>query len=579
MQVEAKDDPARMINSPAQAVRRPVRDWIALGALLLLSAVLLLIYYKTVAASPPTPDALDYAQVGRNVATGRGFTTLILRPLAMSHGGSSLAQQDVTHGPIFPLALAAAFGIFGAKDSAAALVSCLFYLLTILAVYLLGRRTFTPLVGTISAAAFAISAVIVEYAASGTPITLEIFLTTCLMLSTFECARVVPTEARVSRAAGPFVAAGVLSGLLYLTDPIFVWLLPGLAAALFAARATRTPRAVAAFAAAYALLALPWMTRNGLLTGNPIFGLRGMEFWMNTPHYYPGLSAYRLMPPEITIAGGVTGPLAAKFGVELTRIVQVLPSLPANWILAFFLPGMFFRFGAPALGATRGALLLCMAGLVAGSLALHLELPQFTSLVPAMLVFATAYLLHVVRQARLSPASTHLAAVVFGAALITPLAGKIVFGDRSSASPEASAARAMPALMSAPGDVALSDQPWLVAWYSNRPAVWIPVNDSAITTVRHRFPEARWLFLTREARNYSVEWQGLYDVMAQWNAGYAQAASAGAAPSPLTLANDAVPLVAQLHGFQSVPPPAYGSPVVVVAVHPSEGAAGSKKQR
>jgi hypothetical protein len=41
------------------------------------------------------PDALDYAQLGSDLASGRGFSTFILCPLALTHGGDPLHQPAV----------------------------------------------------------------------------------------------------------------------------------------------------------------------------------------------------------------------------------------------------------------------------------------------------------------------------------------------------------------------------------------------------------------------------------------------------------------------------------------------------
>ena len=144
--------------------------------------LLLFVYFKTMFPGLTNPDALDYAQLGRNLSAGRGFVTSILRPLALTHGSNPLAQPDVTHGPLYPFLLALAFGMLGAKDTTVAIVSGVFYLLTIPVLYRLGVRVFSRAVGLLAALIFTFNALMLEYAASGLPITLYVFLMTCLLL-------------------------------------------------------------------------------------------------------------------------------------------------------------------------------------------------------------------------------------------------------------------------------------------------------------------------------------------------------------------------------------------------------------
>src|SRR5262245_11166229 len=132
--LERAGDPA-IAPSPATRLTRA-----GLALTLLAGALLLFLYYHAQFPGLKNPDALDFAQLGRNLSAGRGFVTSILRPLALTHGGNALAQPDVTHGPLYPFLLALAFGAFGARDGVVAFISGLFYLLTIPVIYRLGAR-------------------------------------------------------------------------------------------------------------------------------------------------------------------------------------------------------------------------------------------------------------------------------------------------------------------------------------------------------------------------------------------------------------------------------------------------------
>ena len=87
------------------------RFWITAGMLLAVPAIALIAYHLTRFGGLTNSEALDFAQIGRNLVAGRGFTTFVLRPLALTHGPDPTQQPDVVHGPLYPFILALAFGL------------------------------------------------------------------------------------------------------------------------------------------------------------------------------------------------------------------------------------------------------------------------------------------------------------------------------------------------------------------------------------------------------------------------------------------------------------------------------------
>src|SRR5205823_2446367 len=84
------------------------------------------------------------------------------------------------------------------------------------------------------------------------------------------------------------------------------------------------------------LVAVPWMCRNGALTGNPVFGRRGMELWMYTPAL-PGFSAYRMLPGDVATHGhGVFG-VVTKMASQWSQILETFPRLTGIFLLALFI--------------------------------------------------------------------------------------------------------------------------------------------------------------------------------------------------------------------------------------------------
>lgn len=536
--------------------------------------LLLFLYYKLMFVGLNRPDALDFAQLGRNMSSGRGFVTYILRPLAM-HGDNVLRQPDVTHGPLFPFLLSLSFGALGVKETAVIAVSGLFYLLTIPVVYLLGKRLLNPTVGTVAALIFAFNALMLDYAVSGMHVTLYLFLMTSLFLAVYYIAAAARdnaerSEARVPRAA--LVFAGLLTALLYLTDPAFVWIVPVVAIAVVVMSRGRRLQATAWLALPFCVLALPWMARNAALTGNPLFGLRGLELWMNTS-VHQGYDAYRLAPDEMVLADGIVPAVIKKFFWGFGQFIQSFPQIASSWILAFFLPGLFFQFSDSAANVTRRVVIASFVAVLVGTLLFVVQMPLLISAVPAMLVFAVAFLLHLGRQAQLKGMSAVMATLAVAAPVLYPLINQVVLEDKPVVSPARFTAANLNRT-AGPDDVVLSDQPWLVAWNADRPSLWLPAKNERIDKVRKEIAGARWLMLTEGVRGFSPEWQAVYSQMVQWNVAFTQVkpeqqARVKGVPLPT---RKGLPLAQELDGFVWTPPAlgtALGTVVAAVPVKDS----------
>ena len=83
--------------------------------LLLLIGSLGLVYYLNLTRSFTAPEAMDAAQLARNIAEGRGYTTQFIRPLSLDilrqQGAVSDVElrskfPDITNPPVYPMLLA-----------------------------------------------------------------------------------------------------------------------------------------------------------------------------------------------------------------------------------------------------------------------------------------------------------------------------------------------------------------------------------------------------------------------------------------------------------------------------------------
>jgi hypothetical protein len=524
-----------------------------LGALLLGIGPTLLYFYFQANFTSLYPDAMDYGQLGRNLSAGRGFSTNILRPLALTHGDNPLFQPDVTHGPLYPFILALAIGALGAKDAIVVGVSGLFYLLTIPLTYLLGVRVFNRTVGIIAALSFACNAAMLQIAISGLPMTMLIFLTTALLLILYSLAIRMAADTGAApntmtkTPRGLLILAGGLTGALYLTDPQLLFILPAVVGMVFVLCGRQRLSAVGIFALSLAAVVVPWMIRNGMLTGDPLFGLKGRELWMGTAAY-PGYSAFRMMPDDMTPGPGLFFSILRKV---MDNGMNVLPGLMSSFagpLLVFFVPSLLLRFQRTSMNQLRHLVLLMALALFVPQLLFGVNLTLFAVLLPAFSLFAAGFVLHLGQQARPTRSTVVLASVAGVLVVACPILRGLMHPPVPRPLEHVTVALSLKA-RTRPNEVCLSDQPWWVAWYGDRPALWTPTQDARTESLRKRFG-ADWLFLTQDADAMSPDWGQVYRVFARWEVTYRAARIAGTdEPKPFQLSGKDIALLKALDGF------------------------------
>jgi hypothetical protein len=315
------------------------------------------------------------------------------------------------------------------------------------------------------------------------------------------------------------------------------------------------------------LLLLPSLVRFGMLTGNPVFGLRGAEVWMSTATS-PGFEGYRLTPEDLTPGSSQFKPLLLKIFLAANAGVIALQRLPAICILLFVVPGLFFRYGDRGVNKVRNIMFACLLGVFVGNIGFIFDPTLFMVVFPVLLLYALAYLTHLAQEARLNNLSLGLASAGIATVLLFPLIASLVTTHRPVTVPGVEVARSL-LKQSRPDEISFSDQPWIVAWYANRPSIWIPVNDTQITAMRKQFTKARWLFLTSETRSLSQEWDIVFNGLMQWDRQYQQTQQGMASPPPsLRITRQQLPLTEALEGFEALPPVEKDRPTAVLAAVP-----------
>ena len=474
-------------------------------------------------------EAMDCAQLARNIAQGKGYSTLFIRPFSIyllkQHSQevvNPLAQgqtpdparlkgthPDLANPPLYPLLLAGVMKILPfhyplpskpqpfwsnngkfwryEPDFLIALLNQLLFLAVVAWVFFLARRFFDAAVAWLSALLLLGTELLWRFTVSGLSTMLLLLIFTALIW----CLALFDEEAREPRRgrAGVFVLAGLAGlcvGLGALTRYSFGWLIvPVLLFITLFSERHKTALGLVTFLA-FAVLLTPWVTRNCLVSGVP-FGTATYAV-VETTYALPEHRLERSLEPDF----GQLAPSAFwhKLIGNTRQIVQTdLPKLGGSWVSAFFLVGLMVGYRHPTLQRLRYFLLASLVVLAAtqalGRTHLSEDSPEVNSenllalLAPLVLVYGVSLFFLLLNQMRLAYRELrYLAIGLFSAGACLPLL--LVFLPPKTI-PVAYPPYLPPVIQTIAdwtkeNELIMSDIPWAVAWYGQRQCVSLTLN-------------------------------------------------------------------------------------------------------
>ncbi|HXT39806.1 MAG TPA: glycosyltransferase family 39 protein, partial [Candidatus Angelobacter sp.] len=492
---------------------RHVRTFAAILVLLALATIYDVREYRNFS----TTEAMDTAQLARNIAEGRGYTTLFVRPLSISLVESRQMQlgrrtndfallksghPDLANPPLYPLILAGLMKVlpfdYQITDRDVARGLMLFryqpeelisffnealFLVVIFLVFRLARRLFDTSVAWISAVMIAGSDLFWRFSVSG----LSTVLLMVIFLSVVWCLVFMEEASRNSQRGGAWFAAialvvGGLLGLGALTRYSFGWLiLPVLAfVALYLSR-RRVVLCLVVFAAFVAVLA-PWLARNHAWSGT-LFGTAGYAAVEGTAAF-PSDQLERSLKPDFGIVA--FNDFFRKLAVNTSGILQdELPKLGGNWISAFFLVGLLVPFVSKALGRVRIFLVLSLVVVTVAQAMGKTHLSEASSeinsenllvlLAPLVFIYGAGMYSMLLDQLNLPfPQLRH---VVTGVVVVLVSSPLILTLLPPREFPLAFPPYSPPWIQQfgrwmEEKELVMSDMPWAMAWYGRRQSVW-----------------------------------------------------------------------------------------------------------
>lgn len=358
--------------------------WIVIAAVLMVTVVLSVRVAWVQFHGPASEVVLLQADVGRQLATGGGFTTLVTYPQTVAffqqEGRRFDAQRpypELHHAPFYSIVIGGALKVLPEKarerlfqkaptppDGFAAdyfllgLNLALFWLAAALT-YSLGRRLFDARTGWIAALALLVSVVAWQQvvAVNGTTLLMVLVLAEFWLLAKLEPG----PDGERRLAPGWLFALGAVGGLLFLTE-YSAGALTLVALGHLALRQAGRARwiALAVVAGGFALVSGPWIARNLELTGSPVALATqnvALKFGDSTAEPANQRAMLTAVRPEVDL-----NKLGNKVLTSLQENLKTrLWSGGGLWLTAFFVAGWLYTFRATAANRLRWTFTVALA--------------------------------------------------------------------------------------------------------------------------------------------------------------------------------------------------------------------------
>jgi hypothetical protein len=465
-----------------------------------------------------SPQAMEQAQIARQIARGEGFTTKMIRPLAYyeaekaNEGAVSFTEfKDTYHAPLNPLIMSAVLKLVGADkegawpmgkneliyplDRVIALVSTLFFLMSIGVTYLLVGRIFDAKIAGVTVVLMLLCDLFWKYSQSGLPQMLLLMLFSCGLYFTY---RAVEASEEGKMPFGHALAASAFLVLMVLAHWITAWIFLGFL--IYAAVAFR-PRGVVALSA-FALLAIAvaWpLMRASDFSGQPF----GTGFYVLYNGLASGTESSIMRNHDLESAPlSLDGLLIKILGTTLVQTSDLLPFLGGILVAPLFFVALLHPFKRASIANFRWGVVLMWLFAALGMAVFGISRDQqlhpnqiHLLFAPVMSAYGLAFIsilwsrLEAINAVPFLRNAHYFAVVILSAApMILSMPDKVKLG---MAFRERGLPQWPPYLPSVLNDkipkllapderetnvtrVVVSDQPWAVAWYADEISLWLP---------------------------------------------------------------------------------------------------------
>ena len=471
---------------------------------ILLVLIITLLYTATQFKGLKTEEAMDYAQLGRNISLKDGMTTKCVRPLSMWKMASLNATEnpqivghpDLLHPPAYPALLSVGFKFFDligidlfaipeggristipAEQWVIVPLNHTFAILTGLIIFSLGKRMFTREIGLIAMTLYYLSNLVWQDSISGLNLSMAIFFTTASFYTMIVASLNRRDNKSKVRWIVPFLFSIVFAAIAFLTRYIAIAIVPGIClfAWLVNGRFRGGTRLVLLFVLLYTLMVSPWLVRNYKACGNPI-GLVGYSALADSPKF-SGNALDRDFHPEVTMSSA-TAQLKQKWNQTYSgEQASAITSLGGGLVMTMFLASFFYHFVRPPVNDLRWGigLSLLLTAIIAGFFS-DSSIRMLHAFWPFALLFGLSFFYLLLDRLDID---THLYTislkVLFCVLAVIPLIMTIIPPHSKHPYPPYHAPFVSKVSeMLTPREVLCTDIPWATAWYGDRVSILLP---------------------------------------------------------------------------------------------------------
>jgi len=474
-----------------------------------------------------SPEAMDAAQVARNLSEGKGFTTDFIRPFSIhlvdkhnraaqpgdiSTNSADFARvnsphPDLANAPLYPLLLAGYFKAWPPQwkvdlkkpfwseggsfrryqpEFRIAILNQALLLIVVLQTFFLARKLAGPPAAWLAAVLTLGSVSLWNFTVSGqsTLLLLVIFLGLIAVLASLED-RARATLPEVSKLFLLATAAGLLTGLGMLTRYSFGWLIVPVMIFLWLFGGERRRGLAVTSVLVFAAVVTPWLARNFVVSGT-LFGTAGFAAVEGT-FGFPGTRLMQSLHPDLLAAYWVV-PYGRKLLDGLQFIFQGELFRVFGWSCVLFFAGLLLALRSAASRRLRYFTLMSLGVLIlaeaVGRTHLFILTPDYNSenllilLLPIVVIFGVVSFLALLQQLEIPS----LEVLFTSAALLVLLVWLPLLTTFSSKAQTVSYPPYYPPdIQKICGwmereDLLMSDIPWAVAWYGHQPCAWTTIN-------------------------------------------------------------------------------------------------------
>jgi 4-amino-4-deoxy-L-arabinose transferase-like glycosyltransferase len=466
-------------------------------------AILLVLYPSMQFQGLTHPEAMEYAQLGRNLMTQGQFVTQCIRPSTLWYLSRSVSdakhpappasladrQPDVLHPPLYPVILAGVFKASGTTftlgrgsfvfpaEKLIAAVNILFTTLTGLMVFLLGRRLFDRRLAVLALTVYFLSDKVLDMSISGLGIPLATFLCIAACYLAVVAASNRQENAPTGRWLFPLVLSAVCCVLAFLTRYGTAVIVPVLALFIGLSFPQKKWSWAGGFLLIFLLGISPWLVRNAVVSGGSILGMAHYTALNNTNLFEENMLE-RTLHPHFGGLGRVLNALQAKWLVTTARAYnENLRTIGDGLWICLFLVMFLHRFVRPTVHRLRWCMALGIVGLVLiGGFFGDATLQLLFIFWPFIILYGLAFFLVMLERLQFGIRLFNLAtttAIVFLSALpliftlLPPRAG-IPYP------PYHPPFVSLVSNMLNENELMCTDMPWATAWYGNRTSLLLP---------------------------------------------------------------------------------------------------------